>query len=301
MTAPQSLSRADGTPRFAGRGLVGACVRIAGEIDPRLGVLLERLRWRRRGEGQSLRIIEALVRPGSVVLDIGANRGDYTWQLARLVGPMGHVHAIEPDPASVARLEALREECPNVTVHAIAASDQTGTATLYVPVFDGRRIGALARLSLTREWTAVDFEAVTIRVEPLDAILAPDGPPIAFVKLDVEGHEAAVIRGAQAMLRRSLPPLLVEIEQRHQKEEIGATFAQLRELGYVGYAVRASGLTSLDDFDVQRDQLAFVTGDFVAGWMPPGYVHDFLFVRPEADVQTLMAPVRSPARRQPAG
>jgi len=232
--------------------------------------------------------MRAIVRPGDLVVDVGANTGIYAYQLARLVGPRGAVHAIEPDPASVARLEALRRAQPNITVHAVAASDRSGTGTLHVPLFGGKRLGALASVSLP-QGRAPDYETVSIRLAPIDQILPASGA-VAFIKVDVEGHETSVLRGAQATLRRSLPPLLIEIEQRHQQADIRRTFDDLTALGYKGYAAHARGLRPLDEFDLDRDQLAHITGDFVPGAMPPEYVHDFLFVRPGEDVRALLAP-----------
>jgi FkbM family methyltransferase len=239
---------------------------------------------RRRGD-LSFRILRALVKPGDIVLDIGASTGVYTFELARLVGPSGRVHAIEPDPLSIARLENMRHARSNITVYPIALSDRKGVATLHVPVVHGRRIATLASLSVPGWRTGVDHVAVTVDLKPLDSILPADGRPVSFVKIDVEGHEFAVLRGATATLR-TLPAMLVEIEQRHQETDIRSTFDFIRTLGYVGYGVGPRSLIPLDEFDVARDQLAFVTGEEAQCYgMPSGYTHDFLFVRPGIDVR----------------
>src|SRR5262249_20015555 len=125
----------------------------------------------------------------------------------------------------------------------------------------------------------------------LDSLL-PRGPRVAFVKCDVEGHELAVLRGAVALLRRDHPVILVEIEQRHQKEDIRDTFEHLIRLGYAGYALRADGPAPIDKFDVRRDQLDLLSAEFLAGQMPEGYVHDFAFVPAGAE-----APAFTRARR----
>jgi FkbM family methyltransferase len=236
--------------------------------------------------------MESLVRRGDAVVDVGANVGSYSYELARLVGRGGQVHAIEPDPASVSRLRALQKHLPALTVHPLAASDRSGTAELNVPLFAGKRIGALASLSVPRERAAARYETVSIRVAPLDAILPRDGRPIAFVKVDVEGYELAVLRGASATLGRAMPALLIEIEQRHSQADIKTTFAHVRGLGYVGFALASERLRPLDEFDLARDQLAFLGDQFVPA-MPVAYVHDFLFVRPGTDLGRLM---RSDAR-----
>jgi FkbM family methyltransferase len=265
---------------------ISAAIRIAGELDAGLGARLEGLRLRRRGE-MSFRILRALVKPGDIVVDIGASTGLYTFELARLVGPSGRIHAIEPDPPSVARLENMRHARPNITVYPVALSDRRGVATLHVPVVSGLRIAALASLSVPSWRAGIDHVAVTVDLEPLDSILPADGRPVSFVKIDVEGHELAVLRGATATLR-TLPAMLVEIEQRHQETDIRSTFDLIRTLGYVGYGIGPRTLIPLDEFDVARDQLAFVTGEEAqCHGMPSGYIHDFLFVRPGTDVLSL--------------
>jgi FkbM family methyltransferase len=264
---------------------ISAAIRITGELDAGLGAWLEGLRLRRQGD-LSFRILEALVKPGDSVLDIGASTGLYTFELARLVGPSGRIHAIEPDPLSVARLENMRHGRPNITVYPVALSDRKGVATLHVPMVRGRRIAALSSLSVPSWRAGIDHQAVAVVLEPLDSILPADGRPVSFVKIDVEGHELAVLRGATATLR-TLPAMLIEIEQRHQETDIRSTFDLIRTLGYLGYAIGPRTLIALDEFDVARDQLAFVTGkEARCHAMPSGYIHDFLFVRPGTDVRS---------------
>ena len=237
----------------------------------------------------AFRAMSALARPATVAIDVGANIGVFTYLLSRLVGPSGRVHAIEPDPVSVARLKRMQRALHNVTVHPIAASDQNGSATLHVPLLQSKRIGALASLSRPREGAAAEYDDVSIQVEPLDSILSAADGVVEFIKIDVEGHEMGVLRGAEATLRRSLPSMLIEIEQRHSQVPIKSTFAHLMGLGYMGYGVGARGLTPIEAFDLQRDQLAFVGAGFLPAGMPAEYVHDFVFVRPDVDVRPLIS------------
>lgn len=280
--------------------LIGAFIRITGEHNPRWGARLSWLRDRRAGDF-SLRVVETLVRRGDVVVDIGAHKGIYACRLERLVGPRGHVHVIEPNPENVARLEAIRGRRTTMTVYATALSDQTGEARLHIPVVAGRSVSALASLAVPSARDGVEHAVVPVTLRRLDDILPADGPPVAFIKCDVEGHEPAVLRGAEATLRRSLPALLIEIEQRHRADDIGETFAFLAHLGYDGYAVFTDGLRPLDEFDVARDQLAYLGDQFIAGAMPHGYVHDFVFVRPGTDLGALAAPGRRRLVRAGAG
>ena len=245
------------------------------------------LRW--RGD-TSPRIVEGLVRGGDVVVDIGGAWGAYAYQFARRVGPRGRVYVFEPHPANQDSLQAIRAGRSNITIYATALSDHTGEAELHIPTVRGHQLTNLSSLATPDDTSSVMHDAVPVQVERLDAILLPGGPAVTFMKCDVEGHELVVLRGAEQTLRRSLPALLIEIEQRHKQESIQETFDYLTGLGYAGYSLHPDGLRPLNLFDVQRDQLAFLDLDFTYG-VPSGYVNDFLFVRPGTDVTRLSRPM----------
>src|SRR5437870_2877368 len=78
--------------------------------------------------------IQYLVRPGDVVLDIGAHIGYYTTLLSQLVGVHGKVVAFEPDPTNFTLLQqnVARIACTNVTLYNLALSDRNGTVALYL-------------------------------------------------------------------------------------------------------------------------------------------------------------------------
>ena len=254
--------------------MVGAVLwRVVRPIDRGLMARLWWARERRSGD-RALEVVDRVVRRGDVTLDVGANFGFFAYRLAQLVGPDGEVHAFEPHPAqreNLARIEATR---PNVRFHAVALSARPGSAELVVPRAEGRPDVALATL----EQRPGDADRVEVPVETLDRALADRRRPVAFVKCDVEGHERAVLEGAAELLEKDAPTLLVEIEQRHQQDDIRETFRLLDEIGYDGYAVRSDGLAPVAEFDLERDQLRFVRAAPDATAMPSDYVNDFLFV-----------------------
>jgi FkbM family methyltransferase len=249
--------------------------------------LAARVTWevkRRRGD-YTMTLVERLVHPGDHVVDAGANWGLFTARLAELTGSTGRVTAFEPNPGHATTLGAIAARHPWVTVHEAALSDSPGEAELAVPVHQGRELSALASLEPAAADDEVRFRKVPVEVTTLDAALGEGGPPVRFVKCDVEGHELAVLRGGERMLRRDRPALLLEAEQRHQPEGASVTdvLDHLRWMGYRGWCVRGDRVAPLRGFDVERDQLAFLrdTG-FVAHDMPEGYVNSFLFQAPDA-------------------
>jgi FkbM family methyltransferase len=238
--------------------------------------------WQRERESETdpfLELVDALVQPGDVAIDIGASYGYVTAQLARLVGERGKVHAFEPNLERMGALKRVRGGRRNVMIHAVALSDREGSAMLRIPVFGGVSYEEQASLVLggsRRDLEHAGFEVPTARLDDLvgESVEAP-----SFIKCDVEGHEDAVFRGAEQTLRRHRPTVIVEIEQRLHDQAIDRIFGQFEAVGYHGHALTPEGLMPIAHFDVERDQLALIGEGFRPDVQPPqGYVNDFLFV-----------------------
>jgi FkbM family methyltransferase len=238
-------------------------------------------------------VLELLVHPGDVVIDVGASWGLFTHRLAGLVGPGGRVIAFEPNPLPLPSLEAIAAREPGVEIHRVALSDVSGSADLHVPtlrraVAPPRSVHPMAGLTVPRNRTEAAHETFSVEVRRLDDALGADARrPISFIKCDVEGHELAVLRGAEEVLA-GRPAILVEIEQRHQDTPIEETFDHLAARGYNGYILHQKGLRPISEFEVGRDQLAFLQPHAVFSAAPAGYLHNFLFVAAGTDVSSLM-------------
>jgi FkbM family methyltransferase len=150
------------------------------------------------------------VKLGDTVLDVGAHKGAYTWHLARLVGASGRVHAFEPQPHLASRLS--RGAARQVVVHPFALSDSKHVDRLVTPIWGDTHMYGHATLEDLPDDTAV--ETVEIKAITLDSL---DLNP-TFAKIDIEGHEVAMLRGSEDTMSRGRPVLLVEIDWRHQLE-----------------------------------------------------------------------------------
>ena len=246
--------------------------RVADDLDPRLSVMLRALKMRWRND-VSRRLLQSMVNRGDVAVDVGANRGVYTYLLSVLVGRGGRVHAVEPFPGNDRRLEAVARWRGNVVVHSLAVSDKVGEEVLRIPVHDGHLIDALATLEPNRPWPA---RSHVVRVSTLDDLLAREHR-VSFLKCDVEGHEQRVFAGATGLIERAHPVVLAEVEQRHRADAIDSTFEFFAGHGYQGWFVAPDGLYPLAEFDLNRDQLSLATDPFTPYMMPAGYVCDFVF------------------------
>lgn len=249
--------------------------RAVDELDPRLGVVLRALKMRWRND-VSRRLLRSMVKCGDVAVDVGANRGVYTYLLSVLVGRGGRVHAVEPFPGNRDRLRAVARWRGNIVVHPVAVSDRSGAEVLRVPVHGGHLIDALATLQPNRPWPA---QSHLVPVRTLDDLLVNERP-VSFLKCDVEGHEQRVLEGAAETIARGHPVVLAEVEQRHREDAIDSTFEFFASHRYRGWFVAADGLHPLAEFDLDRDQLSLAADPFTPYAMPAGYVSDFVFCPP---------------------
>jgi FkbM family methyltransferase len=150
-----------------------------------------------RYEEDNLAVLLSFVRDDTVFLDIGANLGFFSLQVARRVQKHGKVHAFEPHPQLAELL--YRNAYINgfyyvINCHRIGLSDQEGVVNIKYPT------GFLAGGSLV-----VDHEKGTVvqaTVRPLDQVLGADFQ-CDLAKIDVEGHELAVLRGMSRVVARS--------------------------------------------------------------------------------------------------
>lgn len=151
------------------------------------------------------RAYEAILRPGDVAIDVGAHLGDHTIPMARAVAPGGRVHAFEPLDACRARLEErIKTEFGDlagvITVRGEALSDYEGDASYVVAV------DALAYSGLRKRMYDIPTktESVQVSVRTLDSLFA-DLQALRYVKIDAEGGEYHILRGALGTLSRLRP------------------------------------------------------------------------------------------------
>ncbi len=165
-------------------------------------------------EGQfetgELNFVCQFLRPGMVVLDIGANHGLYTLLASKRVGPTGKIIAFEPSlrERKALRLHLVLNRCQNVIVQDLALGNESGECQLYV--VEDRAAGCN---SLRPPVVDAKTSLASVRVARLDEVLLSQNiDRVDFIKLDVEGAELDVLKGALRLLRTvPRPVLLVEV------------------------------------------------------------------------------------------
>lgn len=211
---------------------------------------------------QEIQFHTSLFRPGLIV-DVGAHDGALTVPLSQLPG--ARVLAFEPLPAAFVRLQLAMQAAyggvipSHVTLRTEALGDAAGQIVLEVPVVAGAAQEQWA--SVAKDYGAMQrhdagIEAVqrfSVPMLPLDALALDD---LTAIKLDAEGAELEVLRGAESTLRRCQPVLSVEIEERHRTGSTRDVPAFLAALGYRGFYEFQGHWRPIEGFDPAAMQRA---------------------------------------------
>ena len=168
---------------------------------------------------------------GATLIDVGANIGYYSLKAAPLVGAAGHVIAIEPNPEALQkmRVNLAASAADNVvTVAPVACSDTESTLDLYVAPDANTGETSLSKGNASQEGAIT--HTYKVRARPLDDIVRESGVTrVDAIKIDVEGAEYLVLKGARQTLDRFHPMLLVEVADDGLRR-MGSSAAQIREL-----------------------------------------------------------------------
>jgi FkbM family methyltransferase len=206
-------------------------------------LMLEALTAEQAYEPETTGLLLSVLRDGDTFVDVGTHVGFFSTIAASLVGSAGRVVSFEPEEANFQRLTAhvSLNGFDNVETVNAAVGAEPATAELWLnrdndgghALWDVGRNGYNAQSRLAPERRAV-------RVTTLDHHFAPGGgAAIKLIKIDAEGSELRVLRGAEGLLRRHAIPYVVCEINRFALEQLGATEPALRaymaSLGYAAY------------------------------------------------------------------
>lgn len=192
--------------------MIGALKKIASRLPRRAQQGLKRFHFGRQIRSRNFRTAEpeydllpALISPGDWVLDVGANVGHYTARFSELVGERGRVISFEPVPDTFELLASNVALLPhkNVTLINSAASDVTDVVGIEIPKFTDSGLDDYYTAHLSQASCGLNVLCI-----PVDSLNLPH--PVRLVKIDAEGHELPVLRGARALLERDHPVLIIE-------------------------------------------------------------------------------------------
>jgi FkbM family methyltransferase len=204
-----------------------------------------------RYEVRKRRALGRFLKKGQTFVDAGANKGDFSLIAARCVGPAGRVLAFEPEPGNFQWITKSVElnRYQNVRPFRIALSDRNGTASLYLGKMSGWH-SLLPGSSGVAGAADNRRERLVVPTRTLDAVLReqPDGGRVDVIKIDVEGAEMNVLRGAaEALDRNDNVTVLIDIHPEHgiDSREI---CDYLREKGFALFKEAQPFTTPVRDF-----------------------------------------------------
>ncbi|MDQ3630423.1 MAG: FkbM family methyltransferase [Actinomycetota bacterium] len=199
--------------------------------------------------------VRTILRPGQTAIDVGANLGYFTAVMAQCVGPDGRVWSFEPVPETFELLTLCKSlnDYPYVTPIGVALGAADGSTEI---TYDRRHSGIA---TIHPDQVAGEPQQVPLRA--LDALVSAGevGRP-DLIKVDVEGHEFDVLRGARETIREASPTIVFELNERAARAA-GWTLAALAELllslgDYSFSLIDADGTHPLDPFTfrLERDE-----------------------------------------------
>jgi FkbM family methyltransferase len=179
-------------------------------------------------EPRVARLIAREVRPGSVALDVGHMIGYFSLLMAKRTGPGGAVHAFDPDLRAHERLaeNVSRNSMPWITPNLLALGARAGSA----------RFGIHERIGWSSTKEVKEFsEWTTVPIQTLDDYVAEheiEPARVSVVKIDAEGGELEVLKGARNTLAAGAPHVVVEVIPQRPGEPARELVEYMRGLGY---------------------------------------------------------------------
>jgi FkbM family methyltransferase len=213
---------------------------------PQVWVRFKFIKYKYLGRGEpELRLIRHFVDPGTTAVDVGASIGMFSAEMARHAGKVLAFEA-NPNVAAFTRTVAPR----NVEVIDVALSSQAGRATLWMPR-NRKGHGVTELAALARQPSADDVIAIEVDTKRLDDFAVG---ACSFIKIDVEGHEEAVLEGAASLIARERPALMIELIESFNPGAVARLSARFAAASYDCLFLSQGVLRPVAEFDVARHQ-----------------------------------------------
>ncbi len=198
-------------------------------------------------------------------IDIGANKGTYSYALSKL---FKNVESFEPITECTNLLKAYAFKKENITIYNVGLSNKNEDRRFYIPYIQNTNELNIGLGSVNDP--GGERKVITIPVRCLDEYNFQE---VGFIKIDTEGNELEVIHGAINTIKRELPVILIEIEQRHLKEHnIADVFNTILSLGYEGGYFHKKTYYPLSIFSYELHQKPFLNDIY-----SKDYINNFWF------------------------
>lgn len=198
--------------------------------------------YKRLSESTILKMLPPYLDKNKIAVDVGGNVGHIAYFLSQY---SKEVHTFEAVPLVYKRLLSLKEKAPNLMVHNLAVSNFEGEANFYV---DHLRLSNSGLNDLSDIETSfkkkAEFDAIKAKVITLDSLNLKG---VSLVKVDVEGTELDVLKGAEKLIKEQSPAFVLEIYEPFSKYPIEDIFKFMFDRGY-GVTFYSCKLDSMMNF-----------------------------------------------------
>ena len=213
--------------------------------------------------------IKSILNSGDTAIDVGANYGLYTYNFSKAVGDKGFVYAFEPVPYTFRTLTRITKlfRLKNVKLIDKGCSDNKGKIKFSIPLQKNGTICAglafidmdekkrIIRLSKGNHSEIITIESEIIKIDDLEF------KNVSFIKVDVEGADLLVLKGAINTIKKFRPIIMIEIEDRYiesyniKRKDINSFFI---ELNYQTHYYSSSKLVKCDTYSTKSNNFIFI-------------------------------------------
>tara|TARA_B100000579_G_scaffold419141_1_gene417435 strand:+ start:1408 stop:2151 length:744 start_codon:yes stop_codon:yes gene_type:complete len=210
---------------------------------------------------KELSIVDHFKDKSKDAIDVGVYRGVYSYKLSK---EFNQIHSFEPNPLLYPYLNRyLSKIIPNMTLYNYALSNKNEITNLKIPrrgksVFKNN-FEEIYKLGCATIHEANNFEKFNnyeVECKKLDDVIKDKN--ISFIKIDVEGHELSVIEGANNIINKYKPTLLVEIEEKHTKKPVLYTINKIKEFGYKVYFFKNNQIKEIVEDNMPNEERNFI-------------------------------------------
>jgi FkbM family methyltransferase len=213
---------------------------------------------------QEIQLLSFLCQSDRDALDVGGNEGCFSIFLRKYAR---EVITFEPVPHLADGL--MRKFGDSIDVRCLALSSSAGRSVLHIPEIDGKLATALSSLTTTPALRHARMRDIVVDTAPLDDVYDGD---VGFIKIDVEGHEEAVLQGAHGTIAMNRPRMLIEIKERHAPGARSRIIRLLERQEYQCYFLHRDVVRPISQFDpiaLQSEESLMCHGD---------YINNFIFL-----------------------
>ena len=209
-------------------------------------------------------ILEDLVSQECASIDIGVYRGIYSYHLLKY---SEFVYSFEANSLLMDKIKKSFKNINNIKIENLAISSSSGTTELKIPFRDEKveydyeqkyQLG-IASIHSANDLDNLSYHSINVKKITLDQYYFKH--KIGFIKIDVEGHELDIIRGAKNLLERDKPNLLVEIEERHTGIPPQLVISEIKSFGYECYILNQDfeleAVNEKEDFKFNNNNFIF--------------------------------------------